>query len=164
MKLFRSVFTRLAIAAIALSACGDTLGRSSSDDAAQFVGRWTYLAGSSVVINCPGQPPVVTDLSKVPPTNQPAFFVFSEVSLTRVHEIDARGCEYDWTIAGSDAVGVSGQSCDKFPDGRGGATSVTLVDGVKSTRDGRTMAVAVNFQITQAACTAAVRGTAVKTS
>jgi hypothetical protein len=51
------------------------------------------------------------DLSKVPPVNQSGYFSFSSTGLADLHEVDARGREYNWSVTGETASAASGQSC-----------------------------------------------------
>jgi hypothetical protein len=146
--------------ALATSACSSS--STAADASNAFVGRWTYQPGSAIVVDCPSTPETTMDLSKVPPSNQPGFFSFS-TSGSGLHEVDARGCAYDWTIVGDVASAAPGQSCATFPDGRGGNRLVHLQSGTKSTSDGATMTVDVHFTADDAAgCTIHVQGAAKK--
>jgi hypothetical protein len=111
-----------------------------------------------------GTPTQTIDLSKVPPpANQPGYFTFSSTSLAGLHEVDARGCEYDWSVTGGTASAVSGQSCATFPDGRGGNRVVHLQSGTKSTDDGASMTVDARFVTDPpSSCAIHVQGTARK--
>jgi hypothetical protein len=133
------------------------------DETSVFAGTWTYLPGSAITADCAGAATQVIDLSKVPPQNLPGFFTFSRSDEAALHEIDARGCEYDWTVSGAVATATVGQSCATFPDGRGGSRLVHLVSGKKSLADGSAMAVDNHF-VTDApsSCAIRVQGTATK--
>jgi hypothetical protein len=133
------------------------------DATSNFVGTWTYESGSAIVADCTGAATQRLDLSKVPPQNRPGFFTFSATGGDALHEVDARGCEYDWNVSGQVATAPAGQSCATFPDGRGGNRLVHLVSGTKSTSDGASIAVDVHF-VTDApsSCAIRVQGTARK--
>jgi hypothetical protein len=146
-----------------------SLGCSSSsagpppDDMSRFVGTWTYLPGSAIVADCSSAPEQTLDLSRMPPQDQPGFFTFSASGDASLHEVDARGCQYDWTVSGYDATAFAGQSCATFPDGMGGDRLVHLVSGTKSTTDGSTISVDVHFTTdAPSSCTIDVHGTASK--
>ena len=131
---------------LALSLSGFACGGqpAAPDDTTRFVGRWTYQSGSAIVVDCPNAPQQTNDLSRVP-DNQPAYFTFTATAAGRLHEVDARGCQYDWAVAGDVATAASGQSCATFPDGRGGNRVVHLASGTKTTTDGASMRVDVHF-------------------
>jgi hypothetical protein len=133
------------------------------DPASKFSGRWTYELGSSIVVDCPGAASQTIDLSRVPPANQPGYFSLTPADAADLHEVDARGCQYNWSVAGGVATAAAGQSCATFPDGRGGNRLVHLSSGTKSTSDGAVMTIDVHF-VTDApsSCAIAVRGTATK--
>ncbi|MCL2448950.1 MAG: hypothetical protein FWD17_08395 [Polyangiaceae bacterium] len=134
------------------------------DPTSRFLGTWIYQPGSSIVADCTGAASYSIDLSNVPPQNQPGFFTFTSTSRTSLHEVDARGCEYDWSVSGDVATAGVGQSCATFPDGAGGNRLVHLSSGTKSI-DGASMSVDVHF-VTDApsSCTIAVQGTATKST
>jgi hypothetical protein len=121
------------------------------------------MPGSTIVAECAGASPQTIDLSNVGPQNQPGFFTFSRSGVASLHEVDARGCEYDWSVSGEVATAAAGQSCASFPDGQGGNRLVHLVSGAKSLADGGSMAVDVHF-VTDApsSCAIRVQGTATK--
>lgn len=156
----RSIWFSLLLAGTA-AACGGNSGASSAAETSKFLGRWTYQLGSALVIDCPGAPSQLIDLSRVPPANQPGYFTFSATSQALIHEVDARGCVYDWTVSGEVANAIPNQACTSFPDGRGGNQVVHLQTGTKSTSDGVSMNVDVHFT-TDAGCAVVVRGTANK--
>ena len=126
-------------------ACGGQPAAPDDTTTTRFVGRWIYQPGSAVVADCPNAPPQTIDLSKVPPDNQPAYFTFTATAVDRLHEVDARGCQYDWAVAGDVATAASGQDCATFPDGRGGNRVVYIASGTKTTTDGTSMSVDVHF-------------------
>jgi hypothetical protein len=99
-------------------ACGTS--SSSPDATSKFTGTWRYEPGSTILAECAGVSPQTVDLSRVPPVNQPGYFSLSSTGLADLHEVDARGCEYDWSVTGETAAAASGQSCATFPDGHGG--------------------------------------------
>jgi hypothetical protein len=125
--------------ALSLSAFACSGQPAAPDDTTttRFIGRWTYQSGSA--------PQQTIDLSRVPPDNQPAYFTFTATAADRLHEVDARGCQYDWAVAGAVASAASGQSCATFPDGRGGNRVVHIASGTKTTTDGVSMRVDVHF-------------------
>ena len=133
--------------ALSLSAfaCGGQPAAPDDTTTTRFIGRWTYQSGSAVFVDCPKAPQQTIDLSRVPPDNQPAYFTFTATAADRLHEVDARGCQYDWAVAGGVATAATGQSCATFPDGRGGNRVVHLVSGTKTTTDGTSMRVDVQF-------------------
>jgi hypothetical protein len=133
--------------ALSLSAfaCGGQPAAPDDTTTTRFVGRWTYQSSSAIVADCPNVPQQTIDLSRVPPDNQPAYFTFTATAVDRLHEVDARGCQYDWTVAGAVATAASGQSCATFPDGRGGNRVVHIASGTKTTTDGTSMRVDVHF-------------------
>jgi hypothetical protein len=135
------------LVALSLSAfgCGGQPAAPDDTTTTMFVGRWIYQSGSAVVANCPNAPQQTIDLSRVPPDNQPAYFTFTATAVNRLQEVDARGCQYGWTVAGTVATAASGQSCATFPDGRGGNRVVHIVSGTKTTTDGTSMRVDVHF-------------------
>ena len=133
----------LVLAVSAAVACGSPA--PAADTANKFVGKWTYEPGSTVLVDCPGAPQQTLDLSKVPPANQPGYFSLAESSGDSVHEVDARGCQYDWTVSGDAATAPGGQSCATFPDGRGGNRTVHLQSGTKATTGDGSMTVDVHF-------------------
>ena len=118
---------------------------TAPDDTTSFAGRWNYQSGSAIVADCPNAPQQTIDLSSIPPANQPAYFVFTETAAERLHEVDARGCQYDWTVAGRVATAASGQSCATFPDGRGGNRIVHITSGTKTMTDSASISVDVHF-------------------
>ena len=124
-------------------ACGAS--PTAPDDLARFVGRWNYQSGSAVIADCPNVPQQIIDLSRVPPDNQPAYFVFTATAADRLHEVDARGCQYDWTVAGNVATAAAGQSCATFPDGRGGNRVVHITSGTKTLTESASISVDVHF-------------------
>jgi hypothetical protein len=80
-----------------------------------------------------------------------------------VHEVDARGCQYEWNVSGDVATAASGQSCANFPDGHGGALVVHLQSGSKSTTDGASLDVDVHFTTdAPSSCNIHVHGTTTK--
>jgi hypothetical protein len=134
-----------------------------TDETSKFAGTWTYLAGSAIVADCAGAPTQTIDLSKVPPQNRPGFFTFSPTGGTSLHEVDARGCQYDWSVSGDVATAMAGQSCATFPDGAGGNRLVHLVSGTKSTVEGASMSVDVRFATdAPSSCAIRVQGSATK--
>jgi hypothetical protein len=148
---------------LALTACGSAAAPTAPTDVVNFLGKWTYDSGSAITIDCAGAPEQAIDLSMVPPANQPGYFTFSLVSGDAIHEVDARGCEYDWTVAGDVATAGPGQRCATFPDGQGGNRAVIMQSGTKSTSDGATITVDVHFTTDPpGGCAIAVRGTATK--
>ena len=135
----------------------------AADGAAKFVGKWTYQPGSAVFVDCPNAPQQTLDLSKVPPNNQPGFFTMTASAVDAVHEVDARGCAYEWAVTGDVATAASGQSCATFPDGQGGNRVVHLQAGTKTTTDGASIAVDVHFTSDPPeACAIHVQGVATK--
>jgi hypothetical protein len=144
--------------ALSTAACAGGSG-PSAPDTSRFLGTWTYQPGSTIAIACAGRSAGTIDLSRVPPANQPGYFTFSSGAGAVLHEVDARGCAYDWTLSGDAAAATPGQSCATFPDGKGGSQVVHLQDGTKSTSDGATMAVDVHF-VNDAGCAITVSGTA----
>jgi hypothetical protein len=139
--------TRFLLASLSLFAFACSGQPAAPDDTTtpRFVGRWTYQSGSAVVVDCPNAAQQTIDLFRVPPDNQPAYFTFTATAPGRLHEVDARGCQYDWAVAGDVATAASGQSCATFPDGRGGNRVVHLASGTKTTTDGASMRVDVHF-------------------
>jgi hypothetical protein len=131
---------------------------SSTTDTSKLVGTWTYQPGSTIAIDCPNTPSKSIDLSTVV-GGHPGFFTLSAGGPGTVHEVDARGCTYDWSVTAGVATAAPGQSCATFPDGRGGNQLVHLQTGTKSTSDGASMTVDVHFT-NDASCTIAVTGTA----
>jgi hypothetical protein len=152
----------LLTATLALGAWNGGDGSSQESDTSKFIGKWTYQAGSAIVLQCPGAPAQTIDLSKVPPADQPGFFTFSAGSGEVLDEVDARGCHYTWDVSGDVATATPGQSCSTFPDGKGGSQLVHLQSGTKITWDGAVMVVGVQFTTATPGCTATVYGTAVK--
>ena len=126
-------------------ACGGQPAAPDDTTTTRFVGRWTYQSGSAIVADCLNPPQQTIDLSRVPPDNQPAYFTFTVSAADRLHEVDARGCQYDWAVASAVATAASGQSCATFPDGRGGNRVVHMASGTKTTTDGALMRVDVHF-------------------
>jgi hypothetical protein len=135
----------------------------SPDETSEFVGTWTYRPGSAILADCAGTAPQTIDLSSVPPQDRPGFFTFSAGGAASLHEVDARGCAYDWGVSGDVAIAAPGRSCATFPDGRGGNRLVHLVSGTKSLTGAGAMAVDVHF-VTDApsSCAIRVHGTATK--
>jgi hypothetical protein len=159
------MLTRLALSTVALwfaAACSASSDPSPASDTSKFIGTWTYEAGSTISLECAGAAAQTIDLSKVPPTGQPGYFTFSPEPGAALHEIDARGCQYEWTVAGDAASATPNETCASFPDGRGGMQIVHLQSGTKSTSDGATMAIDVHFTTDTAGCTATVHGSATK--
>jgi hypothetical protein len=149
------MLTRSAVLSlVAFCSCG------APDDTSKFVGKWVYQAGSAITIDCPGAPTQTLDLSSVPPANQPGYFTFTVKSGEVLHELDARGCRYDWTVSGN-VASASNQSCSTFPDGHGGSQVVQLQSATKSTADGESMTVNTHFT-NQQGCTITGRGNAHK--
>jgi hypothetical protein len=153
MTMIRRFIAGTLFTALSIAAC------SSTPDTSMLLGRWTYQKGSAIAIDCTGAAPRSIDLSMVPPSNQPGYFTFSAGAADVVHEVDARGCSYDWTVFGGLATAKPDQSCANFPDGKGGSQSVHLVQGTKSTLDGVSMNVDVHFT-NDAGCAISVTGTA----
>jgi hypothetical protein len=153
-----------ALLAVSSSAfgCGST-SAAPAEATSPFTGTWTYQPGSTIVADCAGAPEQTLDLSKVPPANQPGYFTFSATGADALHEVDARGCQYDWTVSGAAASAAAGQSCATFPDGRGGNRVVHLQSGTKTTNDGAQMSVDVRFTTDPpSSCTIHVQGIATK--
>jgi hypothetical protein len=157
-------FRPLAPILFLLAACSSAgTPTASTDDAGKFVGTWTYQPGSAIVIDCPGALEQTIDLSRTPPAGNPGYFVFSETSSEALHEVDARGCNYDWSVSGGVATAAANQSCATFPDGHGGNLTVQMQSGTKSTSDGASMTVEVHFTTTApATCDVEVSGVATK--
>jgi hypothetical protein len=143
------------------AACSSESGGPGAAGTSKFLGKWTYLSGSTIVIDCPNAPTRSIDLSNVPPANQPGYFTFSAAPGEVVHEVDARGCTYDWAVTGDAANAAPNQSCATFPDGRGGNQVVHLQSGTKSTPDGVSMNIDVHFT-NDPGCAIEVHGTASK--
>jgi hypothetical protein len=142
--------------AIFASAVGCASSSAAPDAASKFGGTWTYAAGSTIVADCPGAPPQTIDLAKV------GYFVLTEADDVDLHEIDARGCAYTWSVSGDSAT-AAGQSCATFPDGRGGNRVVHMQSGTKTTHDGAAMTVDVHFTTdAPSSCSIHVQGTATK--
>jgi hypothetical protein len=118
---------------------------TAPEETTGFDGRWNYQFGSAVVADCPNAPRQTIDLSKTPPDNQPAYFILMATASDRLHEVDARGCQYEWAVAGNVATAASGQSCATFPDGRGGNRSVHITSGTKTMTDSESISVDVHF-------------------
>ena len=135
----------LLVLSFAAFACSGQPAAPDDTTTTKFVGRWTYQSGSAIVVDCPNAPQQRIDLSRVPPDNQPGYFTFTATAADRLHEVDARGCQYDWAVSGDVATAVSGQSCATFPDGRGGNRVVHIASGTKTTTDGASMRVDVQF-------------------
>jgi hypothetical protein len=133
------------LVALSLSTFACSGQPTAPDDTTRFVGRWNYRSGSAIVADCPNAPQQTIDLSRVPPDDQPAYFIFMATAADRLHEIDARGCQYDWAVAGDVATAASGQSCATFPDGRGGNRVVHMSSGAKTMTDGPSIRVDVHF-------------------
>ncbi len=146
------------------SSGADTASAVTTDATQSFVGHWTWQAGSTTVVSCPGAADVITDLSKALPGDQPAYFDFSRVDDGHIHEVDVLGCQFDFTIRGDDAVAGKDQSCDKFPDGRGGTLTAISVSATKSTSDGHLLTSSAKDAIANSPCTMTVSGTAVKSA
>jgi hypothetical protein len=79
-----------------LTGCGN--------DAADFVGTWTFGTGSTVVISCPGQP-----TSTVP--IQSTTLTITEVSSTRISSMDLTGCDLEYDVSGDTASLPANASC-----------------------------------------------------
>jgi hypothetical protein len=126
-------------------ACASQPATPDDPAASKFVGKWTYQAGSVVLADCPNAPQQTIDLSRIPPDNQPAYFTFTATAPDRLHEVDARGCQYDWTVVGDVATAAPGQSCTTFPDGRGGNRVVHITSGTKTLTGGTSLSVDVHF-------------------
>jgi len=158
--------TRLFLGPVLVSTLAACSGPARvADTTTEFVGKWIYQSGSTILIDCPNTPEQSIDLSRVPPANQPAYFSLASSGVDTLHEIDARGCQYDWTVAGDVATAASGQSCATFPDGRGGNRVVQLQAGTKTTTDAASMVVDVHFASdAPEACSIHVRGQAAKSS
>src|SRR5215472_4307221 len=133
---------------------------STPDETSKFVGTWTYLPGSEIVATCAGGATQTIDLSKLPPQNQPGFFAFSSIGSASLHEVDGRGCQYDWNVSGDVATAAAGQSCATFPNGRGGNLLVHMTSGTKSFGDGSLLSVDVHFASdAPSSCAIHVQGT-----
>ena len=138
-------------------------GAPAVDLTAKFLGKWTYEPGSVIVVDCASAPQQTLDLSSVPPTGQPGYFSLAASAPGTVHEVDARGCQYDWDIAGDVATAQPGQNCQTFPDGHGGNRPVQLQSGTKTLSDGASIIVDVNFTSdTPESCGIHVQGSATK--
>jgi hypothetical protein len=137
-------------------------GCGTIDERANYVGTWSYLAGSTFAITCPGQPPMTLDLTHAPPDGQPAHFVLTKAAdPTHVHELDGLGCNFDWAVSGATAtLDPPNQACDKFPDGHGGTFTITTTSGTKSISDGKSMSVAIHGAFGQ--CTSLVSGSSTR--
>jgi hypothetical protein len=151
----------LALALVSAFACSSQA--PAADSTAKFVGKWTYQPGSTILADCPNAPEQSLDMARMLPANQPGYFSFAESTVNGVHEVDARGCQYDWTVAGDVATAASGQSCATFPDGHGGKRLVHLQSGTKTTPDGASISVDVHF-VSDApeSCSIHVQGQATK--
>jgi hypothetical protein len=155
--------TRILLALLSLSAVACCGQPAAPDDTTttRFVGRWTYQSGSAIVADCPNPPQQTIDLSRLPPDNQPGYFTVTATAADRLHEVDGRGCQYDWGVAGAVATAAAGQSCTTFPDGRGGNRVVHMASGTKTTTDGASMRVDVHFT-SDDGCAIHVQGQAMK--
>jgi hypothetical protein len=146
------MFIRYALAFLLAAKCGGA-------DTSKFIGTWAYQPGSTITFACNGTTTGTIDLSTVMPGGQPGFYTMANGSAAGVvHEVDGRGCNYDWNVSGSLATASPNQSCATFPDGKGGNQTVHMQSGTKSTSDGSTMTVDVHF-VTDSGCTATVQGT-----
>jgi hypothetical protein len=157
---------RIALATLSLCSTIACSGAGEPpDETSKFVGTWTYAPGSEIAADCSGATSYTIDLSQVPPQNRPGFFTFRANGSASLREVDARGCEYDWSVSGDVATGAAGQTCATFPDGAGGNRIVHLLSGTKTTSDGASMAVDVHF-VSDApqACAIRVHGTATKSA
>jgi hypothetical protein len=141
--------------------CGSPSSEASTTS--NFVGTWTYERGATIVADCPSGQIETIDLSSVPPAHRPGSFTLSSADATDLHELDARGCAYAWTVSGEIATAAPGQTCATFPDGRGGNRLVRIESGTKTTRDGASMTVDVHFTTDAlSSCAIHVQGTATK--
>jgi hypothetical protein len=154
----------LLLSSLALAACGGPSPAATPDaPPSKFVGTWTYQPGSAIEAQCADASPQTIDLSDVPGTNKPGFFILTDSGEGALHEVDARGCQYDWSVSGDVASAAAGQSCSTFPDGRGGTRLVHMTQGTKSTSDGTSMTVDVQFTTdAPSSCAIRVRGNATK--
>ena len=75
------------------------------------------------------------------------MFVLTSVSKTLIHEVDGLQCEFDWTVMGSDLVITNDQTCNKFPDGKGGTLTLDASAGERSIDARGTMLVDVSGTI-----------------
>jgi len=143
------------------AACSGPSSVTPSGDPARFAGKWTYQSGSIVLEDCANAPEQTIDLSKAI-GGQPAFFTMTTTN-GGIHEVDARGCQYDWDVSADVATAVGGQSCGNFPDGHGGTLLVRLQSGKKSMSDVGSLNVDVHFATdAPSSCNIHVQGTAIK--
>jgi hypothetical protein len=104
-------------------------------DIDKFIGRWTYQAGSKVVVSCPGQP----ELSIPIESTGISVTRVSDRALRAVADPEGGGCMYDYAVAGDIASFIPGQRCTTIPDGRGGTLTESPSSGTLVTEDGQTM-------------------------
>jgi hypothetical protein len=156
----------IAAFALVVSACSGTstdgTNKGAADDATEFVGMWTYQPGSVTTVTCPGQPANTTDLSKIPPNNQPVTFTLTETGSGGIHEDDGT-CQFDWQVDGP-AIHMAGESCSNYPDGRGGVTTTVATSATKSiSEDGKMLTINIaGTRGPNGACTFTLTGTALK--
>jgi hypothetical protein len=155
--------TRFQLALALVSALGCSSKAPAADSTAKFVGQWVYQPGSTILVDCPNAPQQSLDLASVPPANQPGYFSLAESTVNGLHEVDGRGCQYDWVVAGDVATAASGQSCATFPDGHGGNRVVHFQSGTKTATGDASLVVDVHFTSdAPESCSIHVQGQATK--
>jgi hypothetical protein len=81
--------------------CGSS---SSSDDAAKFVGAWTFDSGSVPAMCPPPLPSATLQLTGLVET-------ITKVDTTHIKVEAGSGCSVNFSVSGSTAMAASGQTC-----------------------------------------------------
>jgi hypothetical protein len=124
-------------------------------DAAKFVGTWSYGAGAvATTMSCLGQAPS-TDVSA--DTFTVAIKSGNTITFSGGAALD---CNFDFTVSGTKATLVSGQTCTVTTSGI--TVTVTPDSGSMTTTDGMTGSLAAHAAVSAGACTVALSAPATK--
>ncbi len=111
-----------------LTACGSSAGTTAE---ANFVGQWTFQAGSEVTIACPGAPSMVAPIGNT-------GLALEQGADGTLHGVSSVGCRYAYTVDGNSATMTPGQTCE-VPDGHGGLATERLTHDVLMLHDAHTL-------------------------
>ena len=159
--------TLLVLASTIVACSSESDGESSSTESSEalvfgkkYDGTWAYRDGSAIDVTCFGQVILHQDLFHAGVDGEPGTFTLTTLKDGRIYELDGLGCQYHFDSTGKT---VGGESCNRFPDGKGGFTTVSVETSHKVTNDGFTMRVDASGAVgSDGACTYVVKGNAIR--